>query len=147
MKKIVMLLVFIALCTVSIVAEGKAEDLDQNDSPIINSDELIVLWTSGDRDIALNTVFMYCISSKSFGWWDEITLIVWGPSSKLLSEDEELQKHIKKMLDMGIVIKACKACADKYEVADDIAGLGIEVKYMSYELTQHIKDKDNLITF
>ena len=30
--------------------------------------ELVVLWTSGDRDVALKMVFMYTLNSKLKGW-------------------------------------------------------------------------------
>lgn len=41
--------------------------------------ELVVLWTSGDREVALKMVFMYTLNSKLKGWWKDVTLIVWGP--------------------------------------------------------------------
>ena len=48
---------------------------------ISKPDELIVLWTSGDREVALKMAFMYTLNSKRFDWgWKEVTLVVWGPS-------------------------------------------------------------------
>jgi hypothetical protein len=58
---------------------------------------LAVLWTSGDRDVALKMVFMYTLNAKRRAWFDEVQLIVWGPSSKLLSVDEELQAAVAEM--------------------------------------------------
>lgn len=109
--------------------------------------ELYVLWTSGDREVALKMVFMYTFNSKSKGWWDDVCLIVWGPSSKLLAEDQELQEYITKMRVAGVEIVACKACADSYGVSDDLENLGIEVKYMGQPLTQILKQNSKLITF
>lgn len=34
-----------------------------------NEDELIILWTSGDKEVALNMVFMYALNSKLNKWW------------------------------------------------------------------------------
>jgi hypothetical protein len=48
---------------------------------------LVVVWSSGDREVALKTAFMYTVNAKLKGWWPEVILIVWGPSAKLLSED------------------------------------------------------------
>jgi hypothetical protein len=31
-------------------------------------DELVVLWTSGDREVALKMAFMYTYNSKRFKW-------------------------------------------------------------------------------
>jgi hypothetical protein len=110
--------------------------------------KLAVLWTSGDRDVALKMVFMYTFYAKERGWWQDIQFIVWGPSSKLLSEDKELQDYIKKMKDKGVEIVACKACADSYGVSGKLEDLGIEVKYMGMPLTELLKsEKWKVVTF
>ena len=110
-----------------------------------SSDKLVVLWTSADREVALKMVFMYTYNSKRFKWWDDITLVVWGPSAKLLSEDVELQDYVKKIMDQGTVVKACKGCADQYGVSEKLEELGITVKYMS-ELTDYIKEGRHILT-
>ena len=56
-------------------------------------DNLIVVWSSGDRDVAEKMVFMYTLNSKLRKWWKDVTLIIWGPSAKLISEDVELQDY------------------------------------------------------
>jgi len=109
--------------------------------------KLMVLWTSGDREVALKMVFMYTFSAKKQGWWDEIRFVVWGPSSKLLSEDEELQKGIKDMMEAGVEVQACKACADLYGVSDKLQALGIEVKYMGVPVTDMLKGGWTSLTF
>jgi hypothetical protein len=109
-------------------------------------EKLVIIWSSADREVAFNMVFMYTSNSKKFGWWDDITLVVWGPSAKLLAEDQELQEHIKNMIDRGIVVKACKLCADSYGVSGKLEKLGITVKYME-ELTDYIKEGRNILTF
>lgn len=112
-------------------------------------DKLVVVWTSGDRDVALKMVFMYTYNASTarFGWWQDITLVVWGPSSKILSEDAELQEYIGKMKEAGIKLEACKACADMYEVSDSLRKLGVDVKYMGDVLTGYIKEGRHVLTF
>jgi hypothetical protein len=105
-----------------------------------SSDSLVVLWTSGDRDVALNMVFMYTLNAKRRNWWDEVRLIVWGPSSKLLSEDDDLQEVIKQMRETGVILEACKACADNYDVSEKLEDLGIDVRYMGLPLTEYLKE-------
>lgn len=105
-----------------------------------NKDSLVVLWTSGDRDVALNMVFMYTLNAKRRNWWGDVRLIVWGPSSKLLTEDRELQGEVAKMKEAGVIIEACKACADRYEVSEELERLGINVKYMGIPLTEYLKE-------
>ena len=109
--------------------------------------KLFVLWTSGDREVALKMVFMYTYNAKKNGWWDEIRFIVWGHSSKLLSVDLELQQEIKKMKEVGIELLACKACADRYGVSQKLEELGITVKYMGQPLTSMLKTDWVVLTF
>jgi len=109
--------------------------------------KLAVIWTSGDREVALKMVFMYVSNAPRFNWWKDITLVVWGPSAKLLAEDQELQDYLKKMIDSGIVIKACKACSDQFGVSEKLAELGVDVKYMGGELTDYIKEGRHVLTF
>ncbi|MDH8678223.1 DsrE family protein [Fusibacter bizertensis] len=109
-------------------------------------DHLVVLWTSSDRDVAEKMVFMYTLNSKLRKWWSEVTLIVWGPSSKLLSEDQALQDQVVKMIEIGVEVVACKACADQYGVSDHLSELGIDVKYMGQPLTAYLKQGTKLIT-
>jgi len=77
--------------------------------------------------------------------WDTIDVIIWGASTKLAGEDEDVQKGIIKMLDKGIVIEACKACTDKLKVSDKLKYLGVTVKYMS-GLTGYLKSDNRFIT-
>jgi hypothetical protein len=104
-------------------------------------DELVVLWTSGDREVALKMAFMYTFNSKRFKWgWKNVTLVVWGPSAKLLTGDKELQERIFNMKEKGVKLLACKKCSDLYGVSDDLRRLGIEVKYMGKPLTDYLRD-------
>ena len=54
---------------------------------------LAVLWTSGDPEVAHKVCFMYTHAAKRSSWFDEVLLIVWGPSSRLLAADIELQTN------------------------------------------------------
>ncbi|MFC2134183.1 DsrE family protein [Bacteroidota bacterium] len=110
-------------------------------------EKLVVLWTSGDKDVAMKMVYMYTYNAKKYGWWEDITFIVWGASAKLLSEDKDLQEYIAKMKDEGIDLKACKACADMYGVSEKLEELGVIVKYMGVDLTNYIKEGRHVLTF
>ncbi len=103
---------------------------------------LVVLWTSGDREAAFKMAFMYTLNSKKRGWWEEVTLVIWGPSSKLISEDQELQEELEKMKQAGVELLACKACADGYGVTESLERLGVTVKYMGQPLTGFLKEPD-----
>lgn len=108
--------------------------------------ELYVLWTSGDREVALGMVFMYTLNAKLRGWWEDVTLIVWGASTKLLVEDEDLQDRIRQMIDAGVDVVACVACANMYGATEKLESLGIEVKGMGQPLTQLLKAGKKILT-
>ena len=104
-------------------------------------DELVMLWTSGDREVASKMAFMYALNSKRFNWgWKNVTLVVWGPSSKLLAADTELQEYLSRMKEAGVKLLACKKCSDLYGVSDDLRRLDIEVKYMGKPLTDYLRN-------
>jgi len=108
---------------------------------------LAVMWTSGDPDVAHRVCFMYTQNAKRQGWFDEVTLIVWGPSARLLAGDKDLQEKIKAMIKGGVKVQACLACSDSYGVTDALREMGIEVKYMGRDLTDILKGDWKLLTF
>ncbi len=111
------------------------------------SDTLVVLWTSGDIDVAEKIVYMYVHAAKSAKWFDEVVFIIWGPSAKLLSENKNLQERLKKMQEIGIRTEACVACARMYGVDDDLRELGIDVKGMGGPLSAYLKKRHHILTF
>jgi hypothetical protein len=111
------------------------------------SDRLIVIWTSADREVAMRMVFMYTQNSALRGWWRHVTLVVWGPSQKLLSKDPELQDRILQMKHAGVQVLACKACSDSYELSERLVELGVEVIYMGVPLTAAMQNGAHVLTF
>jgi hypothetical protein len=108
---------------------------------------LHVLWTTGEKDVAIRMVFQYLMNAKANGWWDEINLVIWGPSAKLTSEDEEIQDEIQMCLDSGMTVQACKACTDSYGITKKIMRLGINVRMMGESFTEYLRGDGKVITF
>ncbi len=90
---------------------------------------------------------MYTQGAKMQGWFDEIVLVVWGPSTKLLASDEELQTKVKEIMDSGVKIQACSVCAGEYGVEDDLKKLGLEVIPMGGPLTSYLKEDWKVLSF
>ena len=101
---------------------------------------LYVLWTDGNPITAEKMIFMYTINSLIHGWWEKVTLIIWGAAAKLVSEDDNIQKMVKKALEAGVHITACKACADQLGVTETLEKLDIEVRYWGMPLTEILKN-------
>ena len=139
MKNLTLLLFAVILFTgVSAQTEKTMED---------NSNKLVVLWTSGDPDVAEKMGFMYTLNAKKQGWFDEVTLIVWGPSAKLLTENKMLQDYVKRMQEVGVKVEACLACARMYDVDQQLLEMGIDVKGMGVPLTEYLKSGYHVLTY
>jgi hypothetical protein len=104
------------------------------------SGKLMVVWTSADPDVADKVCLMYAHAAKRFGWFAEVTLVVWGPSQRLLAGDPSIQAKVKAMQDDGVIVEACVACATKLGLIEKIEALGIEVRPMGVPLTEALKD-------
>lgn len=109
-------------------------------------EKLIILWISKDVESAVNMAFMYAKNSKLHGWWDEVDLLIWGPSALLAVENEVIKQEFELMKLAGVKIKACIACAERYGVVDRLKEQGIEVLSMGPVLTDELKAQTKIIT-
>jgi hypothetical protein len=110
------------------------------------NDHLYILWTNGDPITAEKMVFMYAVNSLLKGWWEKVTLIIWGAPAKLSAENSEIQQKIKKALDAGVHVTACKACADQLGATEVLERINVEVKYWGEPLTEILKSGEPLLT-
>jgi hypothetical protein len=107
---------------------------------------LYVLWTNDNPITAEKMVFMYTINSLIHGWWENVTLIIWGATAKLVSEDAGIQEKLKEASDAGVHLTACKACADQLGVTETLEKLNVEVKYWGIPLTEILTSGEKLLT-
>jgi len=111
-----------------------------------NTTHLLVLWTNDNPITAEKMVFMYTINSLLNGWWDNVTLIVWGAPAKLVSEDKHIQHLVQQAQEAGVHVSACKACSDQLGVTGILEGFRIEVKYWGIPLTEILQNGEKLLT-
>ena len=109
-------------------------------------DKLNIIWTTDNKDTIFNMLSMYSINSIRNKWWQEVNLIIWGASAKLIGNDSQVQTEIAEMLNSGVKIEACKDCCDHFGVTDKLVKLGINVRYMGKPLTDYIKSEEKLLT-
>jgi hypothetical protein len=107
----------------------------------------LIVWTSGDREVAFKMVFMYTLNCKKRSWMDNVRLLIWGPSGKLLVEDPELQKYLNELKNAGVELYACKSCADLYGISDKLSALGVNVMYTGKLLADMQKDGWHVLSF
>jgi len=110
------------------------------------TDKLFILWTSSEIETFDEMVYMYALNAKKLGWWKSVTLIIWGSSAKLAGQDDVVHLKLKELIEIGVEVSACKACADNLGVSQKLKGLGIEVKYWGQALTEVIQSDAKLIT-
>lgn len=109
-------------------------------------ESLTILWTTDNKDTFFNMINMYAINSLKHNWWDEVTVIIWGASARLAGNDAQVQLEIMEMIQQGVKIEACKACADINEVSEKLEKLGVTVRYMGITLTEILKSGQKLIS-
>jgi len=107
---------------------------------------LYVLWTNDNPITAEKMVFMYTINSLIHKWWEKVTLIIWGATTKLVAEDAAIQAKIKEAQAAGVLVSACKACADQLGVTEALEKQQIEVIYWGVPLTEILKNNEALLT-
>ncbi|MGF1657166.1 MAG: DsrE family protein [Verrucomicrobiales bacterium] len=125
----------VLLCLSGVGSSG----LKAQESSSAGPANLAVLWTSGDSDVAHRVAFLYTLNAKKQSWFDEVTLIVWGPSQRLLAADSSIQDYVKEMQAAGVVVEACINCSEAYGITETIKALGIEVKPMGSPLSDYLK--------
>lgn len=130
MKKLIMLL-FLIISPILGVTANKTEMREQ--------DKLMVIWSSGDPDVALKVCLMYTHAACKNNWFNQVNLIIWGPSAKLLTENEEVKQKIIQMKADGVILEACINCANMYGVTEDLKSMDIDVKPMGQPLTERLK--------
>ncbi len=108
--------------------------------------KLNILWVNDNPKTAQTMVFMYAINAKIRAWFDEVEIIIWGPTAKLVAENEDIQDLVMQAMEEGVVVKACISCANMFGVTDTLKELDIEVEPMGVPLTNILKDNERLLT-
>ena len=112
----------------------------------MDSKKLHILWTNDNMDTSLHMVMMYATNAMLKGWWDSVTVIIWGATAKLVAENEEIQERIKLAEHAGVKFSACVACARNLGVEKELEDLGIEVIPWGPPLTELLQNGEKLIT-
>lgn len=102
--------------------------------------ELVVLWTNDNITTVENMIFMYTYNSKKREWWENVTLIIWGSTTELVVKDIKVRNKLKEMMEIGINIRACKACAENLNAVESLEELGVDVLYIGENLTEYLKN-------
>ena len=105
-----------------------------------------ILWTTDNKDTAMNMVCLYAHNAKLKGWVDNVQILIWGASQSLVANDKEVQEKIRKMIADGVEIIACQKCAENMGIVDDLESCNMQVYYTGELLSSWIKNKDSIIS-
>ncbi|MFP4072375.1 MAG: DsrE family protein [Desulfovibrionales bacterium] len=113
----------------------------------VESTKLCIVWSTADREVALNMIFMFAENSRKHEWWERVRIVVWGPSARTIVYDGELQVELGRLSEMGVELQACRACAERYGVTKQLEDFGLEVKFMGQPLTDMLMSDWKVIAF
>ena len=105
-----------------------------------------ILWTTDNKDTALNMICLYAHNAKLQNWIGEVTILIWGASQTLISQDKELQEKISQMIEDGVEIVACKKCAEELGIVASLKSCGIDTYYTGELLSDWIKSGENIVS-
>lgn len=88
---------------------------------------LHILWTSADPVTAEHMVMMYARNAMLNGWWDRVTVIIWGAAQRLALEDEAVGLKMQVARQAGVEFTACVSCARNLGLVEKLEAENIEV--------------------
>ena len=136
------------LFIVLIILAGLANRVSAQQAKVAGpSDTLVVVWSSGDPEVAEKACLMYAGAAKKYKWFDEVILVVWGPSERLLAENQTLKDKVAALQKDGLIVQACVACSNMYGVTNDLKVCRIDVKGMGGPLTKYLKRGYKVISY
>jgi hypothetical protein len=109
--------------------------------------KLLIVWSSGEIEVAKKMVLLYSSVILPRGYWDQAHLMIWGPSAKLVAENEELQEMVAKIKETGVKLSVCVVCSDDYGVTKQLEAMGVEAIHTGELLTEALKTDWKVITF
>jgi hypothetical protein len=110
-------------------------------------DKLLIVWSSGELEVAKKMVLLYSSVILPRAYWDEAHLMIWGPSAKLLAENSELQEMLSSVKETGVKLSCCVVCTDDYGVTEQLEAMGVEAIHTGEFLTEALKNDWKVITF
>jgi hypothetical protein len=111
------------------------------------NNKLAIIWTTFEEEVFNKLVYMYALTSKKRGWWDDVILIIWGPSQKPAAKNEGVNKKLTEMINNDVKIKFCRRCAEEYDLVEKLEKRGMVLEYMGASLTEYLKNGYKVLTF
>ena len=113
----------------------------------MDGQHLHILWTNADPVVFDKMVLMYAVNSLVRGWWEKVTVILWGETSRLAATDPAVREahcpgHGAGGEILGLVLPAAKELGVEQALRD----MGLEVISWGPPLTELLKTRAPLLT-
>ncbi|WP_333804964.1 hypothetical protein [Sulfurospirillum sp.] len=105
-----------------------------------------ILWTTDNKETALHMVCLYAHNALLKGWMDEVEVLVWGASQRLIAEDADVRAKVEAMIRDGVKVVACLKCADTMDITKPLQTCGIDVHYTGELLSSWINSGETVIS-
>lgn len=105
-----------------------------------------ILWTTDNKETAMNMVCLYAHNALLKGWMDEVEILVWGASQRLIAEDADIKAKVEAMVKDGVKMIACLKCADTMSVTPSLESCGISVYYTGELLSDWITSGETIVS-
>ncbi len=103
----------------------------------------VLLWlASGDRS-KLMPGLLWGLNARRRGWVDEVRVVVFGDSERLLAADDELFDMVQQI--EGTLF--CRHVAESEGTAERLEQKGANVAYVGEPIAQAIADGFTVLTF
>jgi hypothetical protein len=91
-------------------------------------------------------VMMYARNAKLNGWFDKVTVVLWGAPQKYVVDDESIRLEMAIAKQAGVEFSACVSCSGLLSLTSELDELGIEIVRWGERLSDILKNGEALIT-
>ena len=107
---------------------------------------LHILWTNADPVSSEHMVLMYARNALLNGWWDKVTVIIWGATQRLAVSNEAVRVKMDVARQAGVEFTACTSCAMNLGLAEKLEEDGIEVIRWGEKLSLLMQNGKSVLT-
>jgi len=111
------------------------------------SNKVFIVLSSADKEVALEVGLVYPLNAIKKKWMDEVKVVIFGPSEKIVAYDAEVQERIRELQEVGIEVMACKWCSDRMGISKILEGIGIKVVYVGSIMSELLREDWASLTF
>ena len=113
----------------------------------VGSRHLHIIWTNADPVTSEHMVMMYARNAMLNGWWDRVTVVVWGAPQALILKNEAVRLKMQLAMQAGVEFSACISCALNLGLAEALESEGIEVIRWGEKLSLLKQKGKHILTF